>query len=171
VDDAVARERVARAEQLLGDLEALPDTRARETASAAVQALVELYGEALARVAGALPEDALARLAGDELVAHLLLIHDLHPVPVEERVRAALAGVDAGIELIGVDGVVARVQLPAMAFAAGGCGGGGANPREDAEAAVFAAAPDVEQVVFVGAAEPVMVLPQVQVREPRAASA
>ena len=38
-------------------------------------------------------DDGDARaLADDELVAHLLLLHGLHPVPLEERVRGALDG-------------------------------------------------------------------------------
>ena len=50
----------------------------------------------------------------DELVAHLLLLHGLHPVPVRERVIGALDEVrpylvahGGGVELLGVDdGVV-----------------------------------------------------------------
>src|SRR5918911_2322999 len=76
MDDAEVRELVARVEGLLGDL----DVRGTK----AVQALVELYGEALARfVAGADPVE-------DELLSHLLLVHDLHPVDVETRVRRAI---------------------------------------------------------------------------------
>jgi Fe-S cluster biogenesis protein NfuA len=33
------------------------------------------------------PSDALC---GDEVVAHLLMVHGLHPVPIEQRVEAAL---------------------------------------------------------------------------------
>ena len=59
-----------------------------------MQRLVRLYGAGLARLMGHVRElghldGALtSRLAGDELLASLLLLHDLHPWPVAERVRA-----------------------------------------------------------------------------------
>ena len=77
-----ARERVARVEALLDDLEALADPAARETALELVQALLELYGEGLARIVApsqSATTAAGAALAGDELVSHLLLLHGLHP--------------------------------------------------------------------------------------------
>ena len=61
------------ARELVGRAEALLDAIADDgEATAAVQAVVELYGEALRRlVAGADPVE-------DELLSHLLLVHDLH---------------------------------------------------------------------------------------------
>ena len=54
----------------------------------------------------------------DELVAHLLLLHGLHPVPVRERVRGALDEVrpylvahGGGVELLGVADGVVRLRL------------------------------------------------------------
>jgi Fe-S cluster biogenesis protein NfuA len=86
VTDAEARERAARLEQLLEALEGLP-SGARDTATEAVATLLDLYGEALGRIAGRVPAEALT---GDEVVAHLLMVHGLHPVPVEQRVESAL---------------------------------------------------------------------------------
>src|ERR687885_2972627 len=104
MDDAEVRELVARVESLLGGLD--------EQATEAVQALVELYGEALSRfLAGADP-------TSDELLSHLLLVHDLHPVDVETRVRQALEDVrpylgshGGDVELVAVEGGVARGPL------------------------------------------------------------
>ena len=106
MDDAEVRERVARIESLLGEIEG--DAKAIET----VQEIVDLYGEALARLlAGASPTE-------DELLSHLLLVHDLHPVDVETRVRQALDDVrpylgshGGDVELLGVDDGVARLRL------------------------------------------------------------
>ena len=58
-----------------------------------VQAVVELYGAGLERIVSQLAEredapELADALAGDELISHLLLLHDLHPVPLEARVRA-----------------------------------------------------------------------------------
>src|ERR671928_650486 len=115
MDDAEVRELVARVESLLGGLD--------ERATEAVQALVELYGEALSRfLAGADP-------ASDELLSHLLLVHDLHPVDIETRVRQALEDVrpylgshGGDVELLAVDGGVARLRL------GGACKGCPASP-------------------------------------------
>jgi hypothetical protein len=127
-------ELVQRVEAALDAVESDP------AAIAAVQAVMDLYGEGLRRMlAGAREED--------ELVAHLLVLHDLHPVPLEERVRDALGD---RAELVSVDGGVIRVRLK------GGCGSTGV------EEAVRAAVPDVEAVLVSDAAAPqVIKLPQV----------
>jgi hypothetical protein len=87
LDDVEARERVARVETLLEELDSLADSAAREKATELVAALLDVYGEGLSRIVAQVAErddGALAEaLAGDELVSHLLLLHGLHPVPLE----------------------------------------------------------------------------------------
>lgn len=92
-DDAYARRRVALAEEQLSGLDALPDGLAAARAAQTVETLVGLYGQCLGRITAQLAEhpDVLDRLAADDLVGHLLLVHDLHPHPVGTRVRQALA--------------------------------------------------------------------------------
>ena len=83
-----------------------------------------MYGAGLERIVGALlaaGEDGRAdrgRAADDPLVATLLLIHDLHPVPLEERVQAALDSVrpymeshGGNVELLSLEDGVARIRL------------------------------------------------------------
>jgi hypothetical protein len=103
------RELVGRMEALLEHVEDVPE------AVEVAQGLLDLYGEGLRRIVARV--DA-SELAGDELVSHLLLLHDLHPVPVEERVRTALEEVGpylgthgGGVELLGVADGVARLRL------------------------------------------------------------
>ena len=67
-------------EALLDRLEALADPAAREAATATVQALLALYGEGLGRIVERVGPAQARALAEDELVAHLLLLHGLHPV-------------------------------------------------------------------------------------------
>ena len=122
-----------RVEALLADAES--DPRAREL----VQAITELYGEGLARIVALTPDPR--ELARDELVAQLLVLHDLHPVSMEDRVRRALAEV-SGVELVGIaDGVVTLRGSSAAA-----------------EAAIQRAAPDVVRIDDVE--QPILVLPQ-----------
>jgi hypothetical protein len=69
-------ERVARVERLLEEV----DERGEEL----VQALLDMYGEGLRRI---LARTDPAVLVEDELLSELLLLHDLHPVPLDARVR------------------------------------------------------------------------------------
>jgi Fe-S cluster biogenesis protein NfuA len=148
--DVEARERVARLDGLLGALD--------PGATDAVAALVEVYGEALGRVVAALPAERVRTLAGDELVGHLLLLHDLGPEPVEERVAAALdevrpylASHGGGVELVGVEGATVRLCLEGHC---NGCPSSTATLRSAVEDAIRAAAPEIEHVEADGAVEP-----------------
>jgi Fe-S cluster biogenesis protein NfuA len=146
MDDAEVRRLVERVEGLLEELAGAPK------ATEAVQALVELYGEALARfLRGADP-------AEDELLSHLLLVHDLHPVDVETRVRRALDEVrpylgshGGDVELLAVEDGVARLRLSGTC---NGCPSSTATLRNAIEEAVMRAAPDLERIDAEGVAEP-----------------
>jgi Fe-S cluster biogenesis protein NfuA len=160
--DGAARDRVARVEALLEAVEGLSDDRARALATDIAQAMLDMYGEGLDRIVGVLAahdDGTLAReLAGDELVAHLLLLHGLHPVPVEQRVRAALDGVrpylgshGGDVELLGVAEGVARLRLHGSCE---GCPASAMTLKLAIEEAILAAAPDVERVEAEGVDEP-----------------
>jgi len=153
--DAEARDRVASLEALLEDVEAIPEAGARERALAAVQGLVELYGAGLERIVKTLSarDDAAEiadALAADELVSHLLLLHDLHPVPVEDRVRAALAEVrpyleshGGDVDLVAVEEGVVRLRMDGSCE---GCPSSTATLKLAIEDAIRKAAPEVEEV-------------------------
>ncbi len=158
-----AAEQVARVESLLGQLEALPDVAARDTATEVMQALLDLYGEGLGRivdVVAAVDDGTLAAaLADDELVAHLLLLHGLHPVPVEERVSGALEGVlpyleshGGNVQLLGVEDGIVHLRLEGSCS---GCPSSSMTLKLAIEDAIFKAAPDVEEVRAEGAVSPV----------------
>ena len=96
----------------------------RELAEELVSAVVQMYGAGLERVlsslrrAGEEGERLLAALADEELVAALMLIHDLHPVALADRVRGALEQVrpymeshGGDVELISLEEGVARISL------------------------------------------------------------
>ncbi len=117
-----------------------------------MQALLDLYGEGLARIVGHVAErddGTLAEaLAGDELVAHLLLLHGLHPVPLEARVRGALDEVrpyleshGGDVELLGVEEGVVRLQLQGSCS---GCPSSAVTLKLAIEEAIHKAAPDVD---------------------------
>jgi Fe-S cluster biogenesis protein NfuA len=153
VEDTAVRERIGRVESLLEQIEEDP------RATAAVEAVVALYGEALARLlAGADPTE-------DELVSHLLLVHDLQPVDLESRVRQALEGVrpylgshGGDVELLGVEDGVARLRL---AGTCNGCPSSTVTLQNAIEEALLKAAPDLERIDAEGVAEPQPVLVQI----------
>ena len=159
MEDREPLEHVARVEGLLEELEGLPDTRARDKATEALQALLDLYGDGLERIVDVIAEHdsqgAMAEsLATDELVSHLLLLHGLHPVSVDQRVRDALEGVrpyleshGGNVELIGVDDGVARLRLEGSCS---GCPSSAMTLKLAIEKAIHEAAPDVEEIVADG---------------------
>lgn len=147
--DGEVRERVARVEGLLGTIES------DEKALTALGAVVDLYGEGLRRLVGAgLPEGALE----DELVVHLLVLHDLHPDSVETRVGRALEEVQpylrshgGGVELVDVTDGVVHLRLQGTC---NGCPSSTATMKLAIEEAVGRAAPEVERVEAEGVAKP-----------------
>ncbi len=169
---ATAQTLVSEVERLLADLEALPDPLARQTAAAAVQGLVELYGAGLERIVeeiAARDDGELATaLAGDELVAHLLLLHGLHPVPLEARVRAALDSVrpyleshGGSVELAEIDGAAVRLRLQGSCS---GCPSSSMTLKLAIEQAIQKSAPEIEEVVATeDATEPLL---QIEVSPP-----
>lgn len=146
LDDAGVRVRVARLDELLERLEALPGPTTA-LALETVETLAAIYGEALARImdlAASVPGLPQA-LADDELVGHLLLLHDLHPASLEERVLGAVEEVrpyvqspGGDVELAGIEDGVARIRL------SGGCSAcSGATIESAVEDAVLEAAPEL----------------------------
>jgi Fe-S cluster biogenesis protein NfuA/nitrite reductase/ring-hydroxylating ferredoxin subunit len=147
---------VARVEQLTAQLE--PGGAAEELAGA----LMDLYGEGLARIFAAIDEagaEALrARLVDDGVVASLMLIHDLYPVPLEERVQEGLDSVrpymeshGGNVELLGIVDGVARLRLEGSCH---GCAASASTLELAVEEALRATAPDLEGIDVEGVVEP-----------------
>jgi Fe-S cluster biogenesis protein NfuA/nitrite reductase/ring-hydroxylating ferredoxin subunit len=148
MDDHQARERVAAVEALLDETETLPDPGAREHCTELVAELLALYGEALERLVRLVPQPGALR--DDELVSHLMLVHGIHPVPVEERVRGALEEVrpyleshGGNVELVSVEDGVVGLRLEGSCS---GCPSSAATLTLAVEDAIHKAAPEVEEI-------------------------
>jgi len=157
LDSEAASERVAKVEGLLGDLESLHDRVAQEKAMQVVQALLDLYGEGLARLVPLLDDEGRRAAADDELVCHLLLVHDMHPVPVLERVEDALEGVrpyldshGGGVQLLGVEDGIVRLKLHGSCE---GCPSSTMTLKLAIEDAIRKVAPEVEDIKAEGVTE------------------
>ena len=96
-------EQMARIEALLDELERLTPPAA-SAARELVTLLLELHGAALVRMTGRAGEELRASWADDPLVAGVLLLHGLHPVDLETRVRQALQTHGGDVEFLGVEG-------------------------------------------------------------------
>ncbi|MGW0808739.1 hypothetical protein [Nonomuraea sp. NPDC002799] len=117
-----------------------------------VKELLDLYGDGLGRIMAAVGEETAALLAADELVAALLLLHDLHPLDARARVTAALAGTSADVLAVEDDRV--RLRLPAT-----GCRSSAAAERSALREAVLDAAPEIQQVEFESGLAPAPLIP------------
>ncbi|MET7289450.1 NifU family protein [Streptomyces sp. NPDC005573] len=152
--DPAVEARLARLDEVLAGLESTPGPATR-SAVEAVRLLTEVYGEALARVMDHADGRLAGHLAGDELLAHLFVLHDVHPEPVErraaravERLRPAVRERGGDVEWAGAEGGVGRIRLTAASGCGSGCGaGGGAAEVADAvREAVLAVAPELTSV-------------------------
>jgi Fe-S cluster biogenesis protein NfuA len=177
MDAADVRELPGRIEFLLDELAAHADPSIAERAEELVAVIVQLYGEGLHRIVSALADApdgdrAVRRIADDELVAHLLLLHDLHPDDLDTRIQKALDRVRpylgshaGGVEYVGVDGEgIARLRLEGSCD---GCAGSAATVHNAVERAVLEAAPEVRRVEVEGmVTEPAPQLLQIGMRCP-----
>ena len=155
MDDLQTTRRVERVEALLEEVETLSDPVAREMATELVQALLDMYGEGLARDRRARRRRREA-LAEDELVSHLLLLHGLHPVP-RRGAGAGGAGRGPAVPRVArrrrgaarVDDGVVRLRLEGSCS---GCPSSTMTLKLAIEDAIHKAAPDVERIEAEGAA-------------------
>ena len=143
----------ARIEQLLDQLAAEGGPAVAHEAEELVRVLMRFYGagleQAVATVRAVAGDAAVHRMAADPLVGGLLALHDLHPVPLAERLghaldmaRRRLGSHGSGVRLgeVDADGAVHVV------IDGGGCGSD--TVKDVIASAVSELAPEVTDVVF-----------------------
>ncbi|GAB3138585.1 NifU family protein [Amycolatopsis stemonae] len=142
-----------RIEQLLGEF----DGRDAELAEDLVHTLLEFYGAGLARIVEVVDRPLLDRLAEDDHIRGLLVLHDLHPRSTHERVAEALdkvrpyLGSHAGdVEFAGIEDGVLRLRLRGSCD---GCPSSTVTAKYAIERVVREAAPEISDVVVEGVAE------------------
>jgi len=109
---------IARVQELTGRLEDLDDPACRSLAEELTSAVVQMYGAGLERIVELADAGTRDEMSKDSLVAGLLMIHDLYPVPIEERVVQALDTVrpymeshGGNVELLGIEDGIAKLRL------------------------------------------------------------
>jgi Fe-S cluster biogenesis protein NfuA/nitrite reductase/ring-hydroxylating ferredoxin subunit len=143
-----------RIEELLEHLESSLDGPAFEQVQDVVSLVTELYGGGLARILELSGEDSSLRerMADDELVASLLVLHDLHPLGLEDRVRRALESVrpylgshGGDVEVLGIDSEQGVVTLR-MLGSCDGCASSSVTLELAVQAAIEEAAPEIVRI-------------------------
>jgi len=155
LDDVAARATAQSLETILGELEAQPESPARTLAFDAVDALLQLHGEGLARIVTAHREGRLSNelLGSDEVVSQLLAVHGLvrsaaRQEPLVQLERRKPTEEDAEDEIIdGLGDLATECQLCAAPITA--------NHRHllDGEARQLVCACDACALTFDGRAE------------------
>jgi len=142
-------------EELAARVETLLASSDSPVAAELVQTLVTLYGEGLRRVLAAVaqaPDSSklVETICNDPFVASLLIVHDLHPVSLEQRIERALDNVRPYVHSHGgkvdvveiTDGIV---QLR-MSGTCDGCPASSATMKLNIEREIRRIAPEVLEV-------------------------
>lgn len=160
VEERELQKRLAHVDTLVGELQQLPDPALRALVEELLSTVLDLYGEALSRMLDALgPRGApatdrlLERMAADDIIRGVLLLHGLHPTDLRSRVESALESVrpymrshGGGVELIGVAGDTVQIRLEGHCQ---GCPSSMVTLKLAVEKAIYEAAPDVAAIEVV----------------------
>lgn len=154
----------ARIDTLVQEVAAFPDPQARATAEELVQALLDMYGEGLARLLELTAQTEASGLAlidifaGDDLLSSLFMLHGLHPLDIETRVMQALDEVrpylkshGGNVEFVKVEDGIAHLRLEGSCH---GCPGSTITLKLAIEEAIYKAAPDLDGLQVEGVTDP-----------------
>ena len=113
-----------RVQELMEEIEALPDSPARALMHECLTELLAFYGQGLERMLNLIKRSGIGgqktydELIHDRVVSGLLLIHGLHPVDLETRLRDALEKIrpymqshGGNVELLSLENDFARLRL------------------------------------------------------------
>lgn len=162
-DNREFQERVGRIEGLVHEIESIADPALRAAAKDLVGSLMDLHRAGLERAleivskAGDAGGRIIHSLGADELVSSLLVLYDLHPDDFETRVkrgiekaRQLLARRGAGVELLGTDEGMVRLQIDKGGHS---CGSTAKELELTVREALFETAPDAVDVIIAGTEE------------------
>lgn len=156
--------RLGRVDELIAALEKSPDQKVREQTRELIQTLLDLHATGLERIlesvhnTGAQGAAVIDELGRDQLVSGVLLLHGLHPLDLETRVRTALETVSprlglhgGAVELVSVsdDGAV-RIKLEGNC---NGCPSSRITLHSTIEEELYTAAPDITSLEVEGATD------------------
>ncbi len=158
------QKQLGRVEELIGVLEGVPNPAVRAQISELIQTVLDLHGTGLERILSVVYDSGtegaamIDQLGQDRLVSGLLLLHGLHPLDLEARVRKALEevkprlGLHGGsVEFVSVtDEGAVRIKLEGNCS---GCPSSRVTLHSTIEEELYAAAPDITSLEVDGAVD------------------
>ena len=161
--DGELRNRIQKIDGLIAQIRSGTDPRLRDAALDLMQTVMEFHSAGIDRMMEIASESGetgwriIDDFGRDELVANMLLLHGLHPVDLESRVKEALQKVlpylhshGGNVELLEVDGGVVRLRLIGSC---NGCPSSSLTLKNAIKKAIAEAAPDVTSVECEGLSE------------------
>jgi Fe-S cluster biogenesis protein NfuA len=156
------QQRIQSIERLLGEIEGSADPNLRTGVQQLVQLVMDLHGAGLERMLELIRADAdlgeslIQKLGQDDLVASLLVLYGLHPLPLDARItegldkaRERLRSHQGEVELLSIEDGAVRLRLHVNGH---GCGSTAQVLKEMVEDAVYQCAPDIASLVIEDAA-------------------
>ncbi|HEY6470064.1 MAG TPA: NifU family protein [Candidatus Dormibacteraeota bacterium] len=157
VEERELKARLAHVDALVGELQQLSDSASWAKFEELLSIVLDLHGEAMSRMLDALgprgdpdADRLLSRMAEDDVIKGVLLLHGLHPLDLRSRVEGALESVrpymrshGGGVELLGVAGDTVRIRLQGHCQ---GCPSSMVTLKLAVEKAIYEAAPDVDAI-------------------------
>ncbi len=148
-------------EELVHRAESVEDPKLRSIAVDLVQAVLSFHAAALERMleitaaSGPAGEAIIERVAADDLISSVLLLHGLHPDDLKTRVNRAVEKLQGtfgsrggGISLVAIEDGVVRLRFDTdQAWS-------GAPVKASIEAAIYQAAPEIANVIVEGFRNP-----------------
>ncbi|HEX7360160.1 MAG TPA: DUF5947 family protein [Bryobacteraceae bacterium] len=142
-------------EELVRQTESISDPEARGVAVDLLNATLEFHAAALERLLKIAGKETVDRIAADELVSSLLLLHDLHPDSLETRIRRAvgklqdmLSHLGAKLSLDAIESDIVRLHFDSAQTWSR------AAVTDSIEKTIFQAAPEIGSVTIEGIREP-----------------
>jgi hypothetical protein len=142
---SLSKESIAKIDELVREVQALADPRARDLAVELVQVVMNLHTTALERmleVAAASAPEMAGAMAADDAVSRVLLLHGLHPDDFDTRLARAIDHLQrffdsrgAGLEVLD-----ARPELVQVRFT-------GKAARRTIEDVIYEMAPEIGEVI------------------------
>ena len=163
--DQEFQSRLRKLDELLSQVQEISDSATREATGGIIESLLELHGMGLKRIfeqiseSGPLGQSVIDSLAEDDLVGGLLLLHGLHPLDLDARVKQALEKVrpylgshGGNVDLLEIsDGGIVRLQLQGSCH---GCPSSMATLKNLIEQAIYDKAPEITSVLVEGIEDP-----------------
>jgi hypothetical protein len=152
---------IDRIEELVHRAESIEDPKFRSIAVDLLEAVLSFHAAGLERMmeiaasSGPAGEAIIDRMAADDLVSSVLLMHRLHPDDIETRVNHAVEKLQrlfgsrgAGVSLLAIEEDVVRLRFDTDRVWSG------APVKASIEAAIYQTAPEITSVIVEGFRDP-----------------